>query len=276
MVLAAIGLGISAFGAYNSYKGGKEAQANMIRGGELSQGASYANAADAERLGALNAGAITGAAANNAAMTLELGYENAQAIIDATLHNTRMYAIQANETIRQHKREEKWAAGEMRAIMSSSGIMVNGGSPQAFLQSQITAGLQERRFVFERDAMAMIGQAEDGLRRSYLTQKEATMNANVMQSNAAMQASVTTAMATAQAAAMRRQGDISAEVGVANGQAAYYGGVSNAIGAIGSAANYAGQAYNTWKNNQTPTPYVAPTVGSSGGYSGGYSAGYSG
>jgi len=265
-ILTAIGIGTSIYGAVSSKKAGDEAREAMIQGGQLSRDASYLNAADAERLGQINAAAITGAAANNAAMTLALGYENAQAIVEATVHNARMYAIQAQETIRQHIRGERWLAGDIRAALSSSGVMVNGGSPQAFLESQITAGLQERQFVFQRDALTLIGEAEDGLRRSMLTQKEAQLNANVMKANAALQAQVTIAEATAQAAAMRRQGDIAAEVGVANGQAAYYGGLSNAIGAIGSAARYAGQAYNSWKGSQASavTYPSAPSYASAG------------
>ena len=257
---------ISIWNASESYKAGKRAQRLAEEGGALSQSASYANAADAEALGALNASAIMGAASNNATMSRELGYENAQAITDATLHNLQMYKMQSDEQIRQHDRQMKWNAGEIRAIVSSSGVMVNGGSPQAFLESQITAGLQDRRFMMERDMYTMIGTAEDGLRQSLLTVKTANMNAQVMESNAALKAQVTIAEATAQAAAMRRQGDISAAVGVANGQAAYYGGQATAIAAIGNAAGYAGQAYSAWKSSSASASFSTYGSGSSNSY----------
>jgi len=253
-IMTAVGIGVSLLGAAQSASAAKKAERLALEGGALSQAASYANAADAEALGALNAAAITGAAENNAAMTLEMGYANAQAITDATLHNVKMYAIQSNETIKQHVREERWMAGDIRAVLSGSGVMVNGGSPMAYLQATVKAGIQERDFMQRRDALTMIGMAEDGLRQSMLTRKEADLSASVMRSNAALQAQVTIAEATAQANAMRRQGDISKQVGVANAQAAYYGGMSNAIGAIGSAARYAGSAYSSWKASSASTP----------------------
>ena len=107
-----------------------------------------------------------------------------------------------------------------------------------------------------RDAWTMLGLAEDGLRQSLLTVKSANYNAKVTQDNAALQAEVTIAESIAQAAAMRRQGDISAQVGVANAQAARASGMAGAIGAIGSAVGYAGNAYSSWKASQaTTTPY---------------------
>ena len=252
--LPAIQAGLSIFGAISSSSAADEASELAMQGGELSKGASYANAAAAERIGALNAGAITGAAANNASMMREIGYANAQAIADATVHNLRMYDLQSKEEVRLHRREERWHAGEIRAMQAGTGIQIGSGSPLAYLNSEITKGIQERHFMETRDAWTMLGMADDGLKQSLLTVKSANYNAKVTQDNAALQASVTIAESIAQAAAMRRQGDISAQVGVANAQAARANGMAGAIGAIGSAVGYAGNAYSSWKATQAATP----------------------
>ena len=236
-----------------------EAAELAMRGGQLSKDASYANAADAERLGALNAGAITGAASNNASMMREIGYANANAIADATKHNLQMYQIQSQEELRLHKRDQRWHAGEIRAMQASTGVQIGTGSPLAYLNSEITKGIQEQHFMETRDNWTMLGMTDEGLKQSLLTVKSANYNAKVTQDNAALQAQVTIAESIAQAAAMRRQGDISAQVGVANAQAARANGTAGAIGAIGSAVGYAGNAYSSWKAAQTPA--ATPTYG---------------
>lgn len=241
---------VSAFGASSADKAGREAARLAKEGGYLSQWASYANAADAERLGSLNAGAITAAAANNALATREIGYANAQAITEATMHNLGMYKIQSDEEQRIHIRDERWAAGEIRARMSSTGVLVDSGSPLAYLRSEIKKGIQERNFMKQRDLYAMIGLAEDGMRQTLLTVKTANWNAKITEENAAMQAGVVMAEAMAQAASMRRQGDIVAQVGVANAQAARYQGTAAALAGIGNALSSAGNAYASWKAGQ--------------------------
>jgi|DEB0MinimDraft_6_1074348.scaffolds.fasta_scaffold03154_2 3-hydroxymyristoyl/3-hydroxydecanoyl-(acyl carrier protein) dehydratase len=241
---------VSLFGASSADKAGREAARLAKEGGYLSQWASYANASDAERIGSLNAGAITAAAANNALATREIGYANAEAITEATMHNLGMYKIQSDEEQRVHLMEERWAAGEIRARMSATGVMVNSGSALAYLRSEIKKGIQERNFMKQRDLYAMIGLAEDGLRQSILTVKTANWNARITEENAAMQAGVVMAEAMAQAAAMRRQGDIVAQVGVANAQAARYQGTAAALAGIGNALSSAGSAYASWKAGQ--------------------------
>jgi hypothetical protein len=228
-----------------------------MEGGKLSKEASYANAADAEALGSLNAGAITRAASTNAAMYSEIGYANANAIAQATQHNLGMYQIQSDEEQKQHRRGEKWHAGEIRAMASGSGIAINSGSPLAYLQSEITKGVEERFYMGRRDALAMIGIGEEGLTKSLLTVKSANYNANITIQNAALKANVTIAEAMAQAAAMRRQGDISEQVGVANAQAARSQGQAAAISGISNAVSSATNAYSTWKAGQTSVPYRA-------------------
>lgn len=250
--IAVANIGLSLLGASKADKAADRAYELAMEGGSLSRDASYANAADVERLGAVNAGAITKAAYNNALATREIGYANAQAIADATLHNVQMYKIQSDEEIRLHKRDERWHAGEIRAMMSGTGVMVNSGSPLAYLRSEITKGIQERHFMEYRDAWTMLGLTDDGLKQSLLTVKTANWNAKITQDNAALQAGVVMAEAVAQAAAMRRQGDISAQVGVANAQAARAQGQASALGAIGSAIGYAGNAYSSWKASQAP------------------------
>lgn len=251
--LPLIQTGLSIFGAVSANDAGNEAAELAMQGGELSKGASYANAADVESLGALNAGAITGAAKNNADMMRTIGYANAQAIADSTLHNLRVYSLQSQEQIKLHRRDERWHAGEIRAMQGSSGVMVNSGSPLAYLNAEITKGIEERQFMQTRDAYAMLGMADEGLKRSLLTVQQANYNAKVTQDNAALQARVTIAESVAQAAAMRRQGDISAQVGVANAQAARASGTASAIGAIGSAAGSLGNAYSSFVSSN-PTP----------------------
>lgn len=269
---------ISIWSASESMKAGKEAQRLAEEGGALSQGASYANAADVEALGALNASAITGAAKNNASMYREIGYANAQAITDATLHNLQMSRIENDEEQRLHRREEKWHAGNIRAMVSSSGVQVNTGSPLAYLNSEITKGLQERDFLNKRAMYSMIGDAEDGLRQSLLTVKSANLNAQVTEQNAALQAKVTISESIARAAAMRRQGDINAAVGVANGQAAYYGGQAAAIGAIGNAAGSFQNTYLNYRNNSgSGSSWNSQFSSGNGSFSGSnWKAGYAG
>jgi hypothetical protein len=265
-VLPAIQAGISLFGASQANKAGEEASELMMQGGALSKDASYANAADVESLGALNAGAITGAAQNNATMMREIGYANAQAIADATIHNIRMYNIQSQEELRLHERDERWHAGEIRAMQASTGVQVGSGSPLAYLNSEITKGIQERHYMETRDAWAMLGLADDGLKQSLLTVKSANYNAKVTQDNAALQAQVTIAESIAQAAAMRRQGDISAQVGVANAQAARSQGMAGALGAIGQSVGYAGNAYSSWKASQATTSYPVYGTGAANSF----------
>lgn len=264
---------IAIWGAVESRNAGKQAQRLAEEGGAMSQAASYANAADVEALGALNAGAITGAAKNNASMYREIGYANAQAIADATLHNLQMSKIEHDEEQLLHRREEKWHAGNIRAMVGSSGVMVNNGSALAYLNSEVTKGLQERDFLNKRALYTMIGDVEDGLRTSLLTVKSANLNARVTEQNAALQANVAISEAMARGAAMRRQGDISAAVGVANGQAAYYGGQAAAIGAIGNAAGSFQNTYQGWKNSSgtSSTGVVAGSFSTSSSSSSGFS-----
>jgi hypothetical protein len=258
----AAGIGIlqgafSLFGASQASKAGEEAEELMMEGGALSRSASYANAADVVSLGALNAGAINKAAANNARMGREIGYANANAIATATVQNLNLYKIQSDEQLKLHRREERWHAGEIRAMIGGSGIQVNNGSPLTYLQSEISKGIEERQFMAMRDSYSMLGMADEGMKSSLLTVMSANYNAKVTEDNAALQAGVAMAEATAQAAAMRRQGDISAAVGVANGQAARAAGSSAALSAIGNAVGYAGNAYTSWKGTQTS--YQAPS-----------------
>jgi hypothetical protein len=269
---------IAIWGAVESHNAGKQAQRLAEEGGALSQAASYANAADVEALGALNAGAITAAAKNNASMYREIGYANAQAITDATLHNLQMSAIENDEEQRLHRREERWHAGNIRAMAGSTGVMVNSGSPMAYLNSEITKGLQERDFLATRAQYAMMGDASDGLRKSLLTVKSANMNARVTEQNAALQANVAISESIARAAAMRRQGDISAAVGVANGQAAYYGGQASAIGAIGNAAGSLQNTYLNYRNNSgTGSSWNSQFSSGNGSFGGSnWKAGYAG
>ncbi len=248
---AVIGAVSSLYGASQASKAGEEASELMMEGGALSKDASYANAADAEALGSLNAGAITKAASNNATMYREIGYANANAIARATTHNLAMYQMQSEEQIKLHAREEKWHAGEIRAMGGGSGFSVNSGSPLSYLRSEITKGIEERFFMERRDNWTMLGHVQDGLTESLLTVKSANYNAKVTESNAALKAQVTMAEAIAQAAAMRRQGDISAQVGVANAQAARAQGSAAAIAGIGNAAGSLGNAYSSWKGSQT-------------------------
>jgi hypothetical protein len=252
IITGIIGAGASAAGAAASIAQGERAFELMKEGGELSKAASYANASDAERIGALNAGAITKAAYNNALATRDVGYSNAKAIASSSLHNLGMYQIQSDEDQRLHRLEERWHAGEIRAMMSGTGVQVNTGSPLAYLRSEITKGIQERQFMLTRDQWTMVGMGADDLKKTLLTVKTANWNAKVTEENAKLQAGVVMAAAVAEAAAMRRQGDIAAAVGVANAQAARAQGNMAAIGAISNAVGYAGDAYSSWKASQTP------------------------
>jgi len=260
-VAAVIGAAASIYGASQASKAGEEASELMMEGGALSKDASYANAADAEALGSLNASAITAAASNNATMYREIGYANANAIAQATSHNLMMYQMQSTEELKLHAREERWHAGEIRAMGGASGFNVNSGSPLAYLRSEITKGIEERFFMERRDNFSMLGLAQDGLTESLLTVKSANYNAKVTESNAALKAQVTMAEAIAQAAAMRRQGDISAQVGVANAQAARSQGTAAAIAGIGNAAGSLGNAYSSWKGSQVSSPYASNSYG---------------
>jgi len=244
-------------GASESAKAGRKAERLMMEGGALSQWASYANASDREALGALNASAITGAAANTAAGMREVGYANGIEILEKEFQNLQMYKMQSDEELRLHRMGERWHAGEIRARMSGTGVLVNSGSPMAYLRSEIVKGLQERRFIQTRDAYTMLHMGKDALRGSLLTVKTANINAQITEENAALQASVAMAEALADAAAMRRQGDISAAVGVANGQAARSAGYGAALSAIGNALPAANTLYQSWRPPQYPSTTTA-------------------
>lgn len=230
--LAAGQLILGGLGTISSISAGNEAAAKAEEGGALSKNASYANASDRINIGQINAGAAVSAAANTAMGMREVGASSADALLEAGFHNLRMYDMQSKEELRIHRMQEKWHAGEIRARLSGTGIQVNSGSAMAYLRSEITKGLEERRFMETRDAWTMLGIAEDSLRRSLLTVKTANINAAITQENAALQAGVMMAEAMADANAMRRQGDIAAAVGVANGQAARASGYASAIGSL--------------------------------------------
>ncbi len=242
--------GIAFFGFLSSMSASKKAQALAEEGGRLSKEASYLNANDVEYLGAVNAGVINQMAAKNAAGIRDVGYANALAIAEATHQNLWLHQLQTQEELRIQERDERWHAGEIRAMTASTGIAVNGGSPVAYLKAEIAKGIQERRFMELRGNLTGLRIADDGMKKTLLTVKSANWDAKIIQDNAALKAEVTMLEALAQAASMRRQGDISEMVGVANAQAARANGMSAALGYLSKGIGYAGQAYASF---QTPS-----------------------
>lgn len=249
--ITAIKIGTTIFGFLSQRKAAKQSQQSNQVNAQLQYSANYANAQDALMVGRASAGAVAAAGANNAKMAIYLGYENGSAINEATLHNQELLQIDRDRQWKTHEREEKWHAGSLRAMMGGSGVSTNVGSPMAFLQAEIKAGIEERQFNQDRNLRIAINAAEEGLTRSLLTVKEAKINAQVMRANASAQAGAIMAGATAQANAYRRQGDIALQVGNANAQAAYLNGQANAINTLGSLAGTAGKLYTDWKASQT-------------------------
>ena len=239
--------------AWKQYELAAEAARKAEEGGKLSAAASLANASDREKLGAINASAITSAASNTAEGMREVGYANAIAISEAALHNVKMYEIQSEEEIRLHTMGERYHAGDIRARMASTGIQVNVGSPMAYLRSEIQKGIAEREYMETRDAYAMIGIADDGIRKSLLTVKTANINANITEKNAALSAQVTMAEAAADAAAMRRQAAILEQVGAANAASARAAGFGSAAGSLMAGIKSLNNAYNNYTTTPTNT-----------------------
>ena len=247
-VVLGVGQAILALkGASDASRAAEEAEAMAMEGGALSKEASYANAADASRLGRMNASAINAAAQNNANVARSIGEANALAIQKSTLRNLQLQGLESNENLRRLEREGRWQAGEIRAMQAAGGISINSGSPLAYLNSEVSEGIRSRQFEAMKGIYTMLGMAEEGLTSSLLTIYSSQRNADVMEKNAAMQAEVTIAEADMQAAAMMRQGDIMAQVGVANASAARYQGQAATLSALGNAFSHGAQAYNAWQ-----------------------------
>jgi hypothetical protein len=210
------------------YSGYKSASA-LTRGGQLAREAAYANAADLRELAAFNSAGYREAGAVNAGAIMTVGEANALAVENATARNLLMYGMQAGEDRRRHLIQERMTAGQIRAMAGASGVQTNTGSPLHYLNAQVSLGIRERRFGDIKAYWTLRNMYEEGTEQAAVIRLTAEQQAMVTEYNAELQAEMSYAEAMRQATAMERSGDINAAVGAAEGSAAMWGGISNAL-----------------------------------------------
>ena len=226
-----IGTAVSLFAGY------LQSRSNS-RAGDAARAAAQENAADLRDLGSHNAAAITEAGYYNAGIIREIGEINAQYIEKSTERNIALYGMQASEDERRHIRAEVVNAGSIRAKVSGSGVQTNTGSPLHYLNSQVSEGIRQRRYMVIRHFETMKTMHEDGADRAYVTRATADGNAKITIKNAETQASMAIANAEAQAQAQERSGEVAHETADANANAAIIGAIAD-VG-VDIMANYGG------------------------------------
>jgi len=264
-ILSLIGVGA------NLYSGYKQKQ-SYEEGGEASRDASYANAADLVALAGDNRALATDAGVVNADAIRTIGEANAIAVEKATGRNMMIYGLQVDEDRRRFLIQQKETAGTIRAMAGASGVQTNTGSPLYYLNSQIDKSIREKRYGDIKAYWTLRNMYEEGTDKADIIRLTADQQANVTEYNANVQSEMAYNDAIRQAAAMQRSGDVNAQIGAAQGSAAMWGGIGNAIGGFagmvgtfGAPSTWFGGstgAYNTttsaWSqssNWNTPSPY---------------------
>jgi hypothetical protein len=191
--------------------------------------ASQQNAADLLHYSGLNAGLIEGAAHRNAAAIETIGEANASAVERAVARNMALYAQQAKEEVRRHIIGEKMVAGTIRAIVGSSGLMTNTGTPLRYLESTVNEGINQRQFMQEKHAQTLLTMKMEGEDRAHIYRLTARENAAVVMANAEAQIGVMMNDAQRQHDAMLRSGDMQFNQLQAQGSSAMWGGIAGAI-----------------------------------------------
>lgn len=232
----AIKVGASLFGAYKSYTGNKAA-------GEASYNAAYQNSANLLHYAGLNSELMMGAAARNAEAILKIGEANAAAIERANARNMGLYRIQAEEEVRRHVIGEKMKAGEIRAVSGSSGLMVNTGTPAAYLESQVYEGITQRNYMKFKHAQTLIAMEGNASDEAAVYRLTASENAAVVMSNAEAQTGVMMNNTLREYEAMRLNGSMAQQQ--YNSQA--WGGLWSGLG---SAAIMGVDAFRSWNAAQ--------------------------
>jgi hypothetical protein len=222
--LSAIGMGFQIFNGLRSYSQNKAAgQAGYQQGLYNSQQSSY--------FGQLNAGAMMEAAHINAGMTMEIGNLNADYILRAGERNLKMYEIQSEEELRRHIRAEKMHAGSVRAAQSGTGIQVNTGSALHYLNDQIDEGLAQRSFMITRHTETKKSIRMDFEDRAYVTRKSAELQAGAIMANGEIGAE----MALAQSQYQSQQYLQAGQSALQQGNSAATGAL---LGTLGSVAKW--------------------------------------
>ncbi len=238
------------------YSGYKSSQAQR-EGGEAAREASYLNASDLRDLAHSNASAYRAAGAVNAGAIRTIGEANALAVENKTARNILLYGLQATEDRRRHVLNEQLTAGTIRAMGGASGVQTNTGSPLHYLNAQVDLGIRERRYGDIKAYWTVRNMKEEGEEQAHVIRLTADQQAMVTEYNASLQAELSLAESLRQATAMERSGDVQAATGAAQGSAAMWGGIGNAVGAGADAYssyvnqppayNYTGSAYsNSW------------------------------
>lgn len=222
--LSAVGLGFSIFnGLRNSSKSKAAGQAGYQQGLYNSQQAAY--------FGQLNADAMMEAAHINAGMATEIGELNAWYIERAGERNLKMYGIQSAEELRRHVRAEKMHAGSVRAAQSGTGIQVNTGTHLHYLNDQIDEGLAQRNFMITRHTETKKSIRMDFEDKAYVTRKSAELQAGAIMANGEISAEMALAQADYQSQQYMMQGQSAMQAGQQGSSDALFG-------ILGSVANF--------------------------------------
>lgn len=249
-------------GGISLYSGYKQKKA-YEQGGDMAQEVAYLNAADLRQLALFNSAGYRQAGDINANAILTIGEANAIAVENATSRNMLMYGMQSQEDRRRHILQERMTAGSIRAVAGGSGIQVNTGSPLRYLHSQVDLGIRERRYGDIKSYWTLRNMFEEGTERASVIRLTADQQAMVTRYNAELQAEMSYLEAMRQAQAMERGGDAQQAVGSANGSAAMWGGVSNAISSGLGVYNAFGGSFG-WLQPSG----AGPTTSGAYGYSG--------
>lgn len=220
--------------------------------------ASYANAADILHYSGLNSGLMMGAAERNAEALMRIGEANASAVERATERNMKLYRMQADEEVRRHIIGEKIVAGTIRAITGSSGIMTNTGTPLRYLESQVSEGTRQRKFMQEKHAQTLLTMKMEGADRAEIYRLTASENAAVTMANAEAQIGVMMNDAARMASQLQRQGDIGYSQYRSQASGSMWDGIFGAASSIGQ--GYFSGAFNNLFSGSSAALSAPPTI----------------
>ena len=169
------------------------------------------------------------AADHTASAILNTGFTNAKAGLDAAGRNYALMGVKTKRTDQVLQYQVKQLGGEIRARTASSGISVNEGSPLQYMISQVAAADLERKYVVGTERLSAMGYLADESMRSLLTLKDAKQRADMTLYNEQINSEVVYNEAVARAASMRRGAEMNAMTLRAQGSAALYSGIGDAV-----------------------------------------------
>ena len=217
-----IGAGLSLIGGMKRASDLKKQAADAKKiGGE--------NAADLMELTRKNRKLSKHAADHTASAILNTGFTNAKAGLDAAGRNYALMGVKTKRTDQVLQYQVKQLGGEIRARTASSGISVNEGSPLQYMISQVAAADLERKYVVGTERLSAMGYLADESMRSLLTLKDAKQRADMTLYNEQINSEVVYNEAVARAASMRRGAEMNAMTLRAQGSAALYSGIGDAV-----------------------------------------------